>query len=184
VVTRQFAIRFRREGAGYRVEDEQVGVEVEAPERMDKFAQMERDRSELNLFPLSLDAQGHIFGEREVTQTAQLEAPVREATEQVARLAVDAAERDDLARFVLVLSQSAAKVVTELPQNLFAPTEPERATTRDVALPTGDAGAVTVRFRATTDPITGLMRSPEREVLTDLSGDRRRTVESWHLAPL
>jgi hypothetical protein len=43
---------------------------------------------------------------------------------------------------------------------------------------------VTVRFTATIDPATGLRQHAAREVLTDLAGDRRRTSETWSLAPL
>jgi hypothetical protein len=38
-----------------------------------------------------------------------------------------------------------------------------------------------VTFTATRDPVTGLMREAQREVLTEVAGDLRRTIESWTL---
>jgi hypothetical protein len=41
-----------------------------------------------------------------------------------------------------------------------------------------------VTFSAARDPATGLMREARREVVTELDGDRRTTLESWQLTPL
>jgi hypothetical protein len=41
-----------------------------------------------------------------------------------------------------------------------------------------------VIFTAERDPATGLMREARREIVTQVSGDLRRTVESWTLTSL
>ena len=38
-------------------------------------------------------------------------------------------------------------------------------------------------FRASRDPVTGLMRNARREVVTAVAGDLRRTIETFSLVP-
>lgn len=183
IVSRAFQVRFVQRPGGFRVDGEQVEVEVEAPEALAAFAQIERDRREQGLFPILLDSAGHIAGTL-APMEAQLEAAVREAAAQIDRRQRDEAERADLLRFANAIHQSAGKVVTELPRDLFAPVAALRSETRAVELPGGGEGEVTVTFSAARDPVTGLMRDALREVVTQLGIDRRRTVESWRLDPL
>jgi hypothetical protein len=184
VVSRSFSVRFRHAAAGFSVEGEQVGVEVEAPEPLAGFARIEREREERGLFPLLLDAAGLIAGGAGVPLATRLDAAVREALEALEARPYDPAERAELVQFVNAFHQSAGKLVTELPRDLFAPAETPRSETRAVALPSGDSGEVVVTFSAARDPATGLMRQALREVVTQLNGDRRRTLESWQLNPL
>lgn len=44
VVSRRFSVEFRRQGDGYRVDGQQVGVDVSAPEALAEFARIERER--------------------------------------------------------------------------------------------------------------------------------------------
>ena len=107
-----------------------------------------------------------------------------EAPEVLAAFARIEREREELRTFVNALHQSAGRLVTELPRDLFAPAETPRSHRREVALPGGDSGEVTVTFSAVRDPATGLMRRALREVVTRLDGERRTTLESWQLTPL
>jgi hypothetical protein len=184
VVARSFAVRFRHAADGFRVEGQQVGVEVEAPEQLAGFARIEREREERGLFPLSLDAAGLIADGTGVPLATRLDAAVRETLATLEARPYDAAERAALVQFVNAFHQSAGQLVTELPRDLFAPAETPRSESRAVALPGGDSGEVVVTFSAARDPSTGLMRQALREVVTELHGDRRRTLESWHLGPL
>jgi len=184
IVARSFEVRFERWGEGFRVEGRQVGVEVEAPEALAAFAQLEREREERGLFPLLLDASGAIAEGTGAPFATRLDAAVRESLAQIEARAQDAAARAELVRFVQAFHQSAGRLVTELPPDLFAPPPQPRVESREVALPGGDSGEVTVTFTAARDPATGLMREALREVVTALQGDRRRTLETWHLAPL
>jgi hypothetical protein len=183
-VKRSFAIRFVPVEGGFRVEGEQVGVDVEAPAALASFAQLERERRETRLFPLTLDSGGRISSTAGLGQAAQLDAAVREASAMLDRRNLPPDERQPVEDFIRALHQSAAGLLTELPADLFAPREAVRTDTREVALPGGGAGTVTVRFNADIDAATGLVRKAEREVVSDLGGDRRRTLESWTLAPI
>ena len=46
VVSRSFAVRFEREGEGFRVDGEQLAVVVEAPAQIESLARLERERIE------------------------------------------------------------------------------------------------------------------------------------------
>lgn len=183
LIERSFAVRFIGQEQGFRLEGEQVGVTVEAPDQLAEFAKIERARRETALFPLTLDLQGRIFGAAPPVDASYLGALVREATVQIERSAVPADARAELLRFVSALHQSTSKLVSELPQDLFAPAQPERLTVRQVTLPGGEQGEVTVRFTALADLSTGVMRQAEREVVTELEGDSRSTLETWRLTP-
>jgi len=184
VASRSFAIRFAPVDGGYRVTGTQVGVEVTAPDRLAAFARIEREREETGPFPLLLDAAGRIVGGPAAPLSAQLDAAVREAIAELDARPRDPAERAELLRFVDAVHQAGGRLTTELPADLFAPPATLRSERRRVTLPNGQAGEVTVTFSASADPATGLMRQAMREVLTELEGDRRRTLESWQLAPL
>jgi len=183
VVSRGFAVRFRARDGGFHLDGEQVAVECEAPEALAAFARIERERVEQGLFPMLLDTAGRITG-TEAPMAAQIDAAVREAIATIDRRPRDPAARAALLQYVNAIHQSAGRVITELPRDLFAPPLAPRSESRAVALPDGGIGQVRVTFAAAADPVTGLMRTASREVVTELEGDERRTVESWRLEPL
>jgi hypothetical protein len=184
VVTRRFAVRIVRDGDRFRIEGEQVDVEVEAPPQLEALARLERERVEAALFPLELDAAGAIRTSAQAADSAQLDAAVREATAQIERGPHAPDERAEMHAFVEAVQRNSAALVTELPRDLFAPVELARNESRAVALPGLPEGRVSLRFTAERDPATGLMRAARREIVTEIAGDTRRTVESWTLAPL
>lgn len=182
VVSRSFAVRFARAADGYRVDGQQVDVAVDAPEQLAALARLERERVETGLFPLELDAAGAIRDSAPAAASAQLDEAVREAIAEIERWDRPPAERAQLRAFVDTVHRSAGQLVTEPPRDLFAPLDGHREESRALALPGGGAGQVRVTFTATRDPVTGLMREARREVVTDVAGDLRRTIESWTLA--
>ena len=183
-VTRSFAVSFAHEAEGYRVDGEQVGVEASAPEALATFARMERERRDDGVFPLLLDAEGRIRPGAKPYLAAHVDEPVREAGIRHDRQAHDPAAREELRRFMEAIRRSAGELLTELPIDLFAPDEVPRIERREVGLPDGSTGLVTMTFTAHRDPATGLMRQAMREVITDLGGSRRHTAERWRLDPI
>ena len=184
VVSRSFAVRFVPEPNGFRVEGEQIDVDVEAPEVLAEFVRLERERRELGLFPLRLDAAGGIADGPARPLAANLDAAMREAVALLAARPLDSAQQAEAARFLNALNQSANRILTALPPDLFAPPDAPRSERREIALPGGDYGEVAVTFTAQRDPVTGVMREAWREVTTALQGQRRRTLESWTLTAL
>jgi hypothetical protein len=183
-VERQFEVTFEHWAQGFRVGGRQLGVVVDAPEALAAFARLEREREEQGLFPLQLHADGTIAGAAGTPVATRLDAAVRETLALIEARKREPAERAELIRFVQAFHQSAGRLVTELPRDLFAPAPDPRTDRRQIVLPGGSSGEVTVTFAAARDPATGLMRKALREVVTALQGERRLTLETWQLAPL
>ena len=181
-VSRSFMIRFQEAAGGYRVDGEQVAVEVDAPDSLAPFAEIERQRRELALFPLLLDLHGLIAPSTEAADPPRLDQAVQEVLSRIARLPVPGADKEELTRFVRAVHANAADLLTELPRDLFAPDGQHGSQTRTLPLPGGE-GLVTVTYTAETEPATGLLRSARREVVTEFGGSLRRTLESWTLVP-
>jgi hypothetical protein len=183
-VSRSFAVRFVREAGGFLVDGEQVAVAVEAPPQLEALARLERERVESALFPLQLDMGGTIRGLSRAADSTQLDAAVREVAAQIEQGQHAPAEREQLRAFVDAVHRSAGELLTELPSDLFAPVNVPRDDRRAIVLPGGATGQVRTTFSAERDAVTGLMREARREVVTEVAGDMRRTVESWTLEPL
>jgi hypothetical protein len=109
---------------------------------------------------------------------------VREVEARIEHWRHTTAERTELRAFVDAVHRSAGQLATDLPRDLFAPVDCPREESRALPLPDGTQGQVRTAFAAERDPATGLMREARREIVTEVSGDVRRTVESWSLALL
>jgi hypothetical protein len=181
-VSRSFKIRFAQAADGYRVDGEQVAVEVDAPDSLASFAEIERNRRELALFPLLLDRQGVIAERSAAADPPRLDQAVQDVLARIAQLPVPEADQEQMRRFVRAVHANAAQLLTELPRDLFAPDEERSSESRSLPLP-GGHGVVTVGYTKETEPATGLLRSARREVVTEFAGSLRRTLESWTLVP-
>ncbi len=183
MVSRSFAVHFHPQASGFCIEGEQVAVDVEAPIVLAEFAQLERTRQELALFPIQLDATGLIAQDALYSPPRQLEEAVEAVLASVARLAAAGPAEMDAALFASAVRGKSEALVSHLPPDLFAPAGEQSSATRRFVLPGGDEGEVSVTYRAEADPATGLMRTALREVVTRVEGTSRRTVENWTLAP-
>lgn len=184
VVSRSFSVTFVPEpGGGYRVDGEQVAVKVDAPEALAAFARMEEARREKALFPLHLDQAGLIAGEEDYAPPRQLEQAIAAVLAHVDKGSAGP-ERAEAAAFVSAVHGRSEALVSHLPHDLFAPQDERTSATRSFMLPGGAQGEVSATYVSVSNPKTGLMQSARREVITRVEGSRRKTVESWTLAPL
>lgn len=181
-VTRQFQIGFRHFADGFIIEGEQVAAEVVAPANLAAFADLERARIETGMFPVTLDPFGQLrTAELSSDRGQDVDSAFIEALAQITNQPIDSVERGELHQFVSALHQAGAALTADMPIDLFAPSQTAREESRTLPLPTGDFGHVISRFDATRDAQTGLMRRAAREVLTEIDGDRRHTIERWQL---
>lgn len=184
VVHREFAVAFRSFAGGFMVEGEQVLADVEAPPALSAFAELEAARHENGLFPLALDPFGHILSaDHALPPAGEIGRALDEARRQIATQPIPESERAELQQFVRAMAEIGAGLTAHLPHDLFAPDEAPRREERSIALPTGDEGRVVTSFEGARDFGTGLMRVAEREVVTEVEGSRRRSLERWSLAP-
>lgn len=179
--SRTYALRFVRDGAGYRVEGELVESVCDAPGALRALAEIERKRSDAGLFPLRLDAAGRIVG-----SGATGDAERRRAAAAVnARLSAATMAPDDKAQASGFVAQLVARGggLAAWPSDLFVAPHGERSVVQRLPLPGGGEGTVTVSTKADGKRASGVPATLERTVTTDLGGDRRIVRELWTVAP-
>jgi hypothetical protein len=182
-VSRSFAVRFAHRIDGWSIAGRQVAVSVDFPERLAPLAALERQRTEVDLFPVLLDGRGAIVGGPEPHLARELDEAVASVTRGFARLAHTADEQREHAAFVRALHDAGARMTALLPVQLFAPGGEALTAMRELTLPDGSEGTIAVSFTAAADPLTGLMRQARRDIVTTIAGDSRLTREDWTLAP-
>ncbi len=183
VVTREFAVRFLPRPGGYEVSGRQLSAHVDAPANLADLARLEEQRVERGIFPLRLDSGGLILDGEANQPGEEIESAFRIAAQRLGLANGTQDGADELAQLVEAMHRAGSGITSELPADLFAPLEQERRQERQIALPWGGEGMVHMLFNADRDSRTGLMRRASREIVTELMGDRRRTLESWQLLP-
>ena len=184
VVDRAFAIRFVARAPGWSVAGEQTDVAVDFPPRLAPLAGLERQRREVDLFPLLLDARGRIVEGPRARPAKELDQAVAIVTRAFGQAPHTADERAEHEAFVSAVHDAGARMTSLPPAQLFAPDEPESRAERDLVLPAGGRGTIAVSFSALADPQTGLMRQARRDIVTTIAGDSRLTREDWTLTPI
>lgn len=183
VVRRSWMIGFAPRAGGYRVEGRQVAVSVDAPTHLAPIAEIERSREETSFLPLDLDAQGEILAGGAKANHAAVDEAIAAALDIVARGAASPREVDQARHFLAGLQGSAAQLLSAVPADLFRPREPQWETRRSLTLEGGIEGEVAVRFEASSDPHTGLLREARRAIVTRVANGQRSASEHWTLAP-
>lgn len=181
---RFFTLSFVPHPRGYRIEGyESAPPQVSGPAAVEAFLRLERERHETGLFPLSLDRAGQIIGESSRAGSLQLDRAIEEALHRIANSSLDIDDQAAARTFLAGMQQAAASLIAAPPADLFHPPSGSLGEQREVAMPGGGTGTVSVTFTASADPATGLMRGAERLVLTRLGESERRTSERWTLSP-
>jgi hypothetical protein len=181
IVTREFRVRFEPVAGGYLLEGAQLSARVDGPSSLASLAALEEQRVESGLFPLELDAAGQIIDGSGVMSGSEVERAIQFVRERFPEEA--GKERNEAVDFVEALHSTGTRLTAELPADLFAPVERTRTDHREITLPWGDRGEVSTRFEAERDPQTQLMRYANREIMTRLGDDTRRSFEGWELLP-
>jgi hypothetical protein len=184
VSRRRYYIRFVPQGAGYGVEGDLVGAEVEAPPELARLAEVERTRSDEGLFPLMLDNAGMIVAQSGDNDPAAEARTMAEAKAYLAQQ-TELSEADRAAALAMVakLQAQARASGGNWPADLFRPADGERRESRELPLPDGSAGKVTVTINASDTP-DGLLANFQRQIVTELEGTSRLSTETWTLAAI
>jgi len=183
VVTRRWRIRFATAAPGMFVAGEQIFAEVAAPPALSPLAALEKARSTATLFPIRLDAMGQIAGSDQETNAAELLRAIDVGQGMFDRGPGRTAMADDARSFMAQLARMGAQAVSAMPRDLFFPVAARDSATRDVALPGGETGTISVATDASADVRTGLLRASERVVVTRVGGSTRSSREGWSLTP-
>lgn len=184
VVTRRWCLAFSAAEAGILVGGEQTFSEVAAPPALAAFAALEKARSTSGLFPIRLDPMGHIAGSERGMDAAHLMRAIEAARALVERDAARPGARRDAHSFMAQLAGMGAQAVSTIPRDLFFPSPERSSATRQVALPNGDTGMISIDTAASVHAETGLLRTSERVIVTRIGPNARTSRESWALTPL
>lgn len=179
VTVRTYEIRFHRTPEGYRIDGMLLTADITVPPRFEALAQIERNRPDTGLFPMTLDHRGRLLPvqSREPDDSAQRAGRLA-ASKIPDRLS--AGEARNARAFIGRISEN--PVHTAWPDELFAPEPGKHSATQTIPLPDGKTGQVSVEIEASNDTQTGLLSRLTRRVTTDLDGSQRVTIETWTLA--
>lgn len=180
LVTREWRGQFEREQGRVVARGEQISCDVVAPAVLETIAAIERNRIAPGPFPAHLDGDGRIVGLREAPATgrgaavAAAMAVLRQAGSATGALREARADLDRLAH-------ASGAVMGETPPDLFFPLQGEASDRRDLALPGGETGEVSVHLSAEAGP-GGLLERFERKIITRIGSDARESRETWTLS--
>jgi hypothetical protein len=181
MVRRSYLLDFTRDAGGFVVTGQQLSSEVEAPAAIDAIARIERNRTDLTAFPLRLDASGMIrTGTAPAGSSAYLDGG------SAARALMAGAKLspiDQRAGEAFLADIAARGGVVPWPSDLFNPRAPSRTDQREVALPDGSMGKLTMTLSAEAAQAGGLPSKVSREVVSEVGGTRRVSREEWTFAP-
>lgn len=181
VVRRRYLVNIEPAGGGFTVTGDLAGVEVEAPAAMADLAAVERQRPDLGLFPLQLDAAGLIVGRPAPAENVDAARARTAMTAYLARTDLTPAERSAAQTMAAKLQAQGQAAGNAWPADLFRPAPGKRSEDRELTLPDGRSGHVTVTVEAS-DSADGLLAAMERRVVTRLDGTERLSLEKWTLA--
>jgi hypothetical protein len=183
VSRRTYEVQIVRDGDGYRVDGRQIDCTVEAPPVLQALAAIERARIDTGMFPISLDARGMITNQGLKPDIASREEAAGVVATIIGQSKLPNEDRQQANAFVSqIRSQSAG--LSAWPLDLFHAKPGRRSETRQVDLPDGSQGKVTISVEARRSSVSRLDEIVERVVVTELGGSERITREEWRLTPI
>lgn len=180
VSRRHYAIRFEREGAGWRIDGDLVSSEVEAPGVAPEMAELERSRKDTGLFPLHLDGNGLIVAQQGSRDEANARQTRLAAAAFLDRAGLAGTDRQAVLDAVARLQAQGRAAGGNWPADLFVSRSGAREEVRSIPLGDGLTGKVMIAIAAESD--NGLVERFERRVTTDNGVSRRHSTEVWTIA--
>ena len=181
VVTRRWRIGFAAAGHRLVVSGEQIFADVAAPPTLAPLAALEKARPTGAMFPLELDESGHIAGSMRRMDAAQLLRAIETGGVMFEQGPGGPSMVAESRAFMAQLSRLGAEAVSTVPRDLFFPTPVRSAATRNIDLPGGATGIVSVTSEASVDPSIGLLSASERIIVTRIGDSERTSREAWSM---
>ena len=182
IVERQWIVRFDRTETGIAILGRQLSARVDAPPSLRQFAELEERRSTSAMFPVLLDAQGRIVSAGRPADGNLRQAAYATATDALASTFKDTAGLADARAGLAHLQKSSENWLTQLPQDLFYPAAQGSHMAKDLALDGGLKGSFTLDYDAKASADGAWLSRAERQVTTEIGGQRKVSRESWTLS--
>lgn len=180
LVIREWRGRFEQSGRDTLVEGAQISCTVDAPAVLEPIAAIERERIAPGPFPARLDAQGRIVDDPTAAVGTGRIAAVRAAIAVLEKLGASGTEMREAREYLGRLAEVSGTIISETPPDLFFPVVGEASERREVTLPDGTRGEVSVHLAARAGP-GGLLESLDRRISTRIGDEARNSRETWHL---
>lgn len=181
VVARSWSIAFAAATPGFHLNGKQADVAIDAPPMLAELARIERARVEEGMFPMLLDPAGAIADSDGMRSDQALEAAIDAVRARLSAEPLAAGDKALAERFMASLQAAGQGALAAWPHDLFAPGSRAETVSRDVRLPDGKIGNLTIMTTASSDVTSGLMRSYERRIVTEVGGQARTGAERFAL---
>ena len=180
-VARNWIIRFADSGRGIRVDGFQQQVSVDAPEKLERLAQIERSRSTDGRFPILLNSAGQIVGGGSEFAPADLDTALREAESIVAASGRSAATKRQAMRDLAAIQAAGSNVISQMPVDLFFPVGGDQRDSRELALPDGSKGAFELVYSSRSAVDRPWLDHSSRQITTRIGDSERVSREVWQM---
>ncbi|WP_310534975.1 hypothetical protein [Novosphingobium sp.] len=180
ITRRSYEIRFVPEGTGWRVDGTLISSEVDAPAELAELAALEKARKDVGLFPLTLDSQGLIVAQRAPTDAVATDKARIVANKAVEKIDMTSTDKTVAKQMIQTIATQSQASGGNWPIDLFRPPADPVIDVRNIPLPGGNQGRVTVTMQARSNPEGGL-RHFDRRILTEIGGTSRLSEESWSM---
>lgn len=181
VVTREWQAVFTPQGRGISVTGEQTSVSVEAPALLAPLAEIEESRSTDGMFPIMLDQTGMIMATGDAIEQQDLNAAISKARSMIRATSSDTASQSRRLAFLSQLQQAGSDVLEQMPKDLFFPAGNPVKNLRPLELPGGMTGEFEFSYIAEAAPDAPWLAQAERQIVTRIGKDERRSKELWTL---
>ncbi len=148
---------------------------------LETLARLEKSRLETGLFPMSVLPDGTIAAGEQNPDAVWFDRAVGEAARQIESAMMPASEEEKVMDALATLHRSATGLAGKVPRDLFRPQPLHWRTDRDVALPGGLSGTISVSLAARMGPSGQLTERSERQIVSTIGDSRRTSSETWSL---
>jgi hypothetical protein len=186
VIKRVWKVSFAPTATGVSVIGQQVSIDVKAPPTLEFLAQLEEQRQETNLFPLTLSAAGMIASNSnlaviDMANVELVQRAIAGAEERIESIELNGDAEGLGQKFLSSLQGSGAELASKVPSDLFHPQQSDWQNEREIDLPQGLTGTVLVIFEAKMNAAGECMERVERRVISSVGESMRSSSEIWEL---
>ncbi|MEP0189339.1 MAG: hypothetical protein ABJP70_03325 [Erythrobacter sp.] len=184
VVTRDWSVQFAQQRSGIAISGEQTSVNVEAPESVAAFAELEEQRSTSGMFPFLLSENGLITKTGQYVEVYDEAKAIQMAQGKIQNSELSYESREGILLALGVLQSSFSSLLDQMPADLFFPASKPVKRVQTVDLQNGVTGEFELTYAALSSKQGAWLKHAERQVITRIGSDERRSREVWSMAPL
>ena len=184
VVTRDWSVQFTPQRSGIAISGKQTSVNVEAPESVAAFAELEERRSTSGMFPFLLSENGLIIRTGDYVEGSDEAQAIQMAQDKIQGSELSHESRESILIALGALQSSFASLLEQMPADLFFPTSKPVNRVQAIDLQNGVTGEFELTYAALSSEQGAWLKHAERQVITRIGSDERRSREVWSMAPL